>query len=358
MRGILFLLCLCLSHTAIAQIKARDVKKLNKYEAYLEEGKIYKASKKADKFLEKYPSEAEVIDFFIRTKIELYKESFGNDKNASVTVTSKVVRGIWFKRILGALDTIRVNKIHNNQFCYYLNFLEDYGYESPYNKPPTTLNETYGTRLQVLRKYCLINGQIGNGSGYGFSSDSLAAQLYNQGYDAFQERDFTSALNYYKKAIDQDTSFIEAYDNLGLTYRMQEDFKSAKYYYLKSIERYPQGNTAHQNLAVVYELEENLNEALKEYQILKAINKKDPEGYYGCARVFLMKQQYEPALNNGLKAIEYYGDHKNYQNDANFLVGLCYYYMGDLAEAAPHLQLAKNGGYDVPRPLIEELQLK
>ena len=51
--------------------------------------------------------------------------------------------------------------------------------------------------------------------------------------------------------------FVQAYDNLGKSYRMLGNYNLAKESFEISIKIFPSGISAHQNLAIIYEKEKD-----------------------------------------------------------------------------------------------------
>jgi tetratricopeptide (TPR) repeat protein len=357
---ILFLtVFILISISAFSQLSEKDEQKLNKYELLFQEGDIYSSKIKEDKLIEKYPNEVSVLDFSIRLNIELFKESFKEDPNSFVQVTNKPVRGIRYRKIIDHLETAMNNSLMLENFCKYYYFLIDYQYESPYDRPPTPFKEMYAGQLETFENYCISKSKINVVENYDFSSDSIAVYFYNQGYTAFTANDFQTSISSYKKSIIQDPDFIEAIDNLALSYRQLNQLDSAKKYYLLSIEKYPKGELAYQNLGTVYLIEKDYQNALYRFHQLSEINPSNSEAYFGSTKAYLSISQYEQALATGLKCEELYKAESNpYLIDIQYFIGITYYYKNDKSMSKTYLQFALNGGVDVPLQLITELELK
>ena len=359
MKKVITLLIILISIPAFSQLKEKDEKKLNQYEQYLSAGDIYKSAIKGDKLLEKYPTEPRVIDFVIRHTIELFKNSYNSPSGSIEAITSVPVRGIYYRKILDLLRVIDENKIVNKSFCDYYFFLLDYQYESPTDRPPTPFKELYESELSALQKICNAKSIMSIAENYEFSTDSTAVYNYNTGYSFFNESNFKQAIVFYKKAIKSDPNFIEAYDNLGLSFRQLNQLDSAIKYYNLSLDLHPFGGTAIQLLGSVYQIKEDYSRALTYYNQLKAIEPENPEGYYGCARSYLMIEQFQNALENALFAEKYYSlENSPFIYETQYLVGISYYFLGNMENAKKYLQYAKAGGVQIPQQLISELNLE
>ncbi|HXD91989.1 MAG TPA: tetratricopeptide repeat protein, partial [Bacteroidia bacterium] len=110
----------------------------------------------------------------------------------------------------------------------------------------------------ILLITCSLNAQtkaektaksnFGSMDMYNSTQNKEALEFFNKGEVASQARDYKNCLKWYKKAIDKDDKFVEAYDNLGVAYRNLGDFDNAKKCYATSLKLYPNGPMAHQNL--------------------------------------------------------------------------------------------------------------
>lgn len=342
-----------------SQLSEKDQKKLSNYEKLLENGDIYSSKIKEDKLLEKYPEDISVLDFSIRLEKAKFIDSFDDDHNPIVQATSKPVRGIRYRKIVDRLEKVQNEDSYLENFCQYYYFLIDYQYEAPYDSPPTSFKEIYSQQLSEFKNYCFNQTKLKTSNNYNFSPDSLAVYNYDKGYEAFQQRDFQTAISFYRKSIEMDSNFIEALDNLALTYRHLNELDSAKKYYMISIEKYPQGELAYQNLGVVYQIEEDFQNALFRYHQLSEINPQNPEAYFGMAKAYLAINQNDQAIESGLRCEELYkANNSNYIMDIQYIIGLAHYFKSDQVNAKKYLQGAFDKGFDVPKQLITELKLR
>ena len=71
------------------------------------------------------------------------------------------------------------------------------------------------------------------------ATNERATLYFNQAHDSFDVRNYEAAAILYARAIAADTNLIDAYDNLGLTYRQLGKLDSAEYYYLRSFYKNP-----------------------------------------------------------------------------------------------------------------------
>lgn len=193
------------------------------------------------------------------------------------------------------------------------------------------------------------------------STESKEAQEYfDKGSEFSGKEDFKNAIKWYKKAIESDNKFVEAYDNMGVAYRKLGDLENAKKNYFKSIELYPQGNMAHQNLGVVYGIEKKYDKAMEQYSIMQKNDSTDAEGYYGTINMLLFDlKDYKTAIKNATKTLEIYeATNSPYLSEAQYLLGLSYYYNNDNKNAKIYLAQAKKSGIKISESLLKELGIR
>src|ERR1700752_1740699 len=114
-----------------------------------------------------------------------------------------------------------------------------------------------------------VKSNFGSMDMYNSTQNKEALEFFNKGEVASQERDYKNCLKWYKKAIDKDDKFVEAYDNLGVAYRNLGDFDNAKKCYATSLKLYPNGPMAHQNLGLIYTIEKDYPKAIEQYEALQ-----------------------------------------------------------------------------------------
>jgi tetratricopeptide (TPR) repeat protein len=194
---------------------------------------------------------------------------------------------------------------------------------------------------------------------YNSSQSKEAMKYYDAAIDKDKAEDYKGAIKLYEKALKEDPKFAEAYDNMALCYRRLGDFKNAIENYKKSIEVYPQGAMAHTNLGVIYGIEKKYEEAIAEYQIVQKIDSSDPEGYYGTINNYLNLKDYKSAIKNATKTLEIYeATNSPYLAEAQYLLGLSYYYNHDDENAKTYIELAKKGGIKADDAILKALKIK
>lgn len=186
-----------------------------------------------------------------------------------------------------------------------------------------------------------------------------AKEFYNKGHSSFEKGNFRKAIKCYKEAISIDQNFIDAYDNLGLTFRQLGKLDSAEYYCQKSIEKYQNGIVARINLGQVYSIKRQYDKALEIYREITKIDSTEPEGYFGAAKIYMAQQKFDLAIKNAKNACIIYAlTEHHYSGDALSLIGASYYSKGDVQNAKIFFEEALNFGFNVPQNLMTELGIK
>lgn len=182
-------------------------------------------------------------------------------------------------------------------------------------------------------------------------------RYYNEAHDYFEKKNYEKAVELYKLAIIEDPNFIDAYDNLGLSYRHLNLLDNAESYYLLSHSKYPKGALALQNLAVVQDLKGNPEGAITSYKQLIELEPEDPEGYYGLSRMQLNIGKYDEAFKNGQLAEKYYKQANSpYIGDCHYLLCIICSYNKYKKSAKEYLTLSRDAGITIDKSIEEYLK--
>jgi len=142
---------------------------------------------------------------------------------------------------------------------------------------------------------------------HSMSNDPEALKQYNAGVDIMKTNNYADALPYFKKAVEIDSMFAFAWDNVGLCYRKTNDLDKALEAYLKSLSIDPKGQMPLQNIAIVYEYKKDYDKEIDAYKKLLDIYPEDPEVSYGIGRVYaFFKKDSEKGLDYLCKAYNLY----------------------------------------------------
>jgi tetratricopeptide (TPR) repeat protein len=194
---------------------------------------------------------------------------------------------------------------------------------------------------------------------YNSSESKEAMEYYSKAYDYEKKEDYKNAVKWYKKTIEADSMFVEAYDNMGAAYRRSGDLENAKKCYFKSIELYPEGRMAHMNLGVVYGIEKKYEMAIEQYEIMQKNDSTDPEGYYGPINIYISMNDFKSAIKSASKTLEIYeATSSPYLADAQYWLGYGYYMDGNKKNAKVYLEQAKKSGATIPDKILKDLDIQ
>ena len=189
---------------------------------------------------------------------------------------------------------------------------------------------------------------------YTSSKSTEARAYYNKGSDYFDNDDYAKAIENYRLAIAADNNYIDAYDNLGLTFRKSGNLDSAKYYYLASIKKYPKGSVALRNLATVEIMNQNFDQAKDYLNQAVAINAKDAEAYFGLTRLYSLTQNLPEAIKSGLKTEQIYQELNDPNiGDCYLLLAVIYAMSQDKPNAQKYLVKAQNTGMKIQQNYVD-----
>jgi Tfp pilus assembly protein PilF len=139
------------------------------------------------------------------------------------------------------------------------------------------------------------------GKGHTLSSDVL--NHFNSGVAFYHQKEFPKAIQAYRKVIEMDPTYIEAYNNLGIVYQTMGDLDGAFGAYQKSTEINPRYEKGYNNLGILFMLQGRYEEALEAFQNALAINPNNIESHISLGILFKKKGQWEKAIESYHKAL-------------------------------------------------------
>lgn len=222
------------------------------------------------------------------------------------------------------------------------------------------------------------------------TEDTTAALLFHLGALLERSGDLDSAHACYLLAIEADSGYCDAMDNLGRLCRARGNYDEAEYWYRRSLAILPDNDVAILNLATCFRIVHQLDSALIYFQMLNVLHPLDPEGNYGLGSCYLALGDYARAVDYLSKAEEVYREQNSpwivdawtqlafgylnldslnqsfrfatltYQADstsviANYALGI-YYTLSDnknLDLAHRHFRVARDRGMPIPPGIVE-----
>ncbi|HRZ96983.1 MAG TPA: tetratricopeptide repeat protein [Paludibacter sp.] len=169
-------------------------------------------------------------------------------------------------------------------------------------------------------------------------------KLYSKGINQSEKQNYQKAITYFQKAINIDSLFAFAWDNMGLCYRKLDKFDEAIYAYNRSLELDPLGIMPLQNIAVAYKYKKEYEKALTAYKTLADIDSKNPEVYYGIGLIYAFDlKELEKGLENICKAYVLYIEQKSpYRTDAEKIITMIYSEMNKQGKESSFDDILKN----------------
>ena len=162
------------------------------------------------------------------------------------------------------------------------------------------------------------------------SDNQDAMRYFNKGISLSKNEDFDGAIEAYKSAVEIDTNFVFAWDNLGICYRKVGNYSKSIEAYNKSLEIDPEGRTPLINLGIAYSLNNQIDEAIKVYELLVDKDPNDPEGYYGLGQL-VSHQDISKSLEYFCKAYNLYVEQKSiHRNEVGAIIYEIYIHMKEI----------------------------
>ncbi len=157
-------------------------------------------------------------------------------------------------------------------------------------------------------------------------TNSQAIDYYNQAIDESKKENYKNTILLYEKCVSIDSTYVNAWDNLGICYRRLKEYDKSIFAYNKSLDINPKGLMPLQNLGIVYRLKLDYPNAIKAYEKLALIDKNNPEVYFGIGQVYATDlKDYEKGLDNICKAYNLYISQKSpYRTDAETMINQIY----------------------------------
>jgi len=159
----------------------------------------------------------------------------------------------------------------------------------------------------------------------------------NKGLRYFKENKYEQAMSEFKKAIEIDPDFYQAYHNLGLTYASMNQFQDAKYSFEKAIQINPNVAETYKSLGKVCVALKNYEESLDYYIKYTELNPNDASAYFDIGMVCNY-------LGNAEKMMHYFEE--AVRVNPNFAeafsgIGSTYLHLKQYDKAKKNLQKAK-----------------
>ena len=184
---------------------------------------------------------------------------------------------------------------------------------------------------------------------------------FDQASQAVESKDYNRALSHYRAALKTDPSFLDALDQMALTYRLSGQPDSAAHYFRLSAATNPNGSLAHQELATYYMAQKDYLNALREYQETLRLKPDDAEGYVGLSKALFLLENFTASIESGKKAVQLFEKSKTTNPDlgeAQYFVGMSFFYTDNRENAKLYLKRAKANGVSIPKDLQAELNIK
>jgi superkiller protein 3 len=157
---------------------------------------------------------------------------------------------------------------------------------------------------------------------------------FNQGVQFYHQREISKAIQAYRKVIEIDPTYVEAYNNLGIIYQEIGDFNNALWAYQTSLGINPRYEKGLNNLGILLYLMERYEEAMEALQKSLAINSNHVESHINLGILFKKRGQMDQAIACYQKVLSINPGHA----EAHYNIGLLYEQLENVELAISHYQ--------------------
>jgi tetratricopeptide (TPR) repeat protein len=157
---------------------------------------------------------------------------------------------------------------------------------------------------------------------------------FNLGVAFYNQKEFSKAIQAYRKVIELDPAYVEAYNNLGIIYQMSGEMERAFELYQKSIEINPRYQKGYNNLGILLFLKGRYGEAQEAFQKALAINSDNIESHINLGILFKKKGEEGKAIESYRRALAINPLH----NETHYNIALLYEQLDNLEMATTHYQ--------------------
>jgi Flp pilus assembly protein TadD len=157
---------------------------------------------------------------------------------------------------------------------------------------------------------------------------------FNSGVTFYNHKDFSKAIQAYRKVIELDPTYVEAYNNLGIIYQMMGDIDRALGAYQKSTEINPRYEKGYNNLGILLLINSRYEEASEAFQKALAVNSNNIESHIHLGVLLKKKGQWQEAIESYQKALAIDPLHR----ETHYNIALLYEQLENVELAVGHYQ--------------------
>lgn len=189
-----------------------------------------------------------------------------------------------------------------------LGIIQDLGvYDSPASYTSSDISNTLGryltTRTAAPNRPSRTEPALSRGSAPSPRGETQAGEWNTKGEKAYHQKGYSKAIEYYRKAIDLDSNYGQAYSNLGLAYQKNAQIPEAIWANRKAIALAHGKNkdtvqaSSFYNIARIYESQERWQRALQNYEL--ALERRQHSAYTQGIERMRAKLHRQPRQSGG-----------------------------------------------------------
>ncbi len=165
-------------------------------------------------------------------------------------------------------------------------------------------------------------------------ADSVIVSLFNSAVVFHRQGELSKAIEAYRKVIDLNPVYIEAYNNLGILHQEMGNFDGALKFYQKAVEIDPRYEKGWNNLGILWTLKGDLQKAKDCFQTILSINPNHLESHLHLGTIWKKEGQWQKAIESYQFALSL----DPLRGETHYHLGLLYEEMGRMDLALPHYE--------------------
>lgn len=178
---------------------------------------------------------------------------------------------------------------------------------------------------------------------------------YDLGLYFYELGEYDLSLKHYRRAVEIDPDFGEAFFGIGLLFYSLGDDQNAVSYYQQSLDRNPADADTRNNIGLIYYRQGKLDEARFQIEEAVRLQPEFADAFYNLGLVYYQEEELQSAVTNFLTALRMDPEYLR----ARFNLGVVYFELGmlELAEEQWALIQESAPGTDLAEQALQNLSV-
>lgn len=170
-------------------------------------------------------------------------------------------------------------------------------------KTPRRLSKTLNNRGQVYKSLGQVDDAISDFKNAILVDSTYLNPYFSLGITYGDIEKYDLARETFQKILNMNPDNVGAYNNIGVTYNRQNDYTTAIEYFKNALKINPNYYLSYCNRGFSYEKQEQLEPAFQDYMRCMSLNPEYPKAYSGLGYIYALQKNYESSIENFSVAI-------------------------------------------------------